>query len=382
MLPIRHSILLIVSILFFSHSDAQKIGVNSFLFNNHGYNYIGNEFWASGGAGIAEQGSAVTVLSNPAVIHLDGITISTEMIHRNKTDFLFSDMEYDNKLVLPSFVSIGIPLEDFTITAGYANTYNEQWNFGEIAVTTSENPYGTGATYTAGLRTLVHTAFVSLTAEPIENFSTGITMGVDFIENRNEMFYSWTKANGTKFSVLFGSWYKYSEKVQFGLTLNIPTTATLNIESNIPDGSVIEGGIGSLQSSHYLAASPLTVSFGTALIVSSSMTLLLSADYQNWDGAMNYALDVWQYHAGITATLSPEFSVRMGIFSNNYPIPDARSYFDQTFITTGIAIRILPGYTVALTYLSSEPFTVEAKSWDVSKSFSQSAFSGGVSVSF
>jgi hypothetical protein len=196
------------------------------------------------------------------------------------------------------------------------------------------------------------------------------------------MFHSWTKAHGTKFSVLFGSWYKYSEKVQFGLTLNIPTTAGLTIESNIPAGSVIEGGLGSLQSSQYLAASPLTVSFGTAFIVSSSMTLLLSADYQNWDGAMNYALDIWQYHAGITAALSPEFSVRMGIFTNNYPIPDARSYFDQTFITAGIAIRILPEYTLALTYLSSEPFTGEAKSWDISKSFSQSAFSGGVSVSF
>ncbi len=380
----------IILLLVSSLPDAQSQPGTTNVLSPLSYNRVGSEFWASGGAGVAEKDLNAAALNNPAGMSFSAFRITAEGIWKPRVTWL-SDIHYNDLDILPSYISAGIPLGDLAVELGYCSPYGAKYGI-DIPVTTEDNPDGTGEIMTIGETTRMHTGFGSVRWQTTEKLSLGFTVGVDFVQHEPTINVT-VKESGLKMRIIGGMQYQWSDNFVLGLVATIPYSHNYSLQYEYPGVLAPPSNPNAQRGLTYYAIapatiqvkSPLTLEAGTSLHISQKVEILASAEYQNWTEVYNGMNDVLQFHIGLAANLSPRLTVRLGYFTDRYPEVTAQDYFNEYFLTAGMTLRLTEKLSLTFMGLSSEPFARQHAYSGYSspdESFYQNAFSTGFSISF
>jgi hypothetical protein len=361
------------------------------ILSMRGYNLMGTEFWASGGAGLAERGLSASAVNNPAGISLSGFTCTFEGMWKPKAEYI-AEIAYNDVGSFPSYISLGIPVSSVMLEFGYCYTYSEKYDFGEIPVTTETSPEGTGQVYHPTMSTSTQSVFGSFCIHPFEAFSVGVTMGVDFFKQDESIFNNSGTITGNGTHILCGIQYQLSEKIGLGGTFHFPSSTKLDLNMN--DGN--RGALDPLTIDStnrrrglyttafalpaYAAKTPFIAEMGLSILLSPGAKLFAAMEYQQWSDVSRTADDLWQFHAGMTVSLLPELSVQAGFFNRKRSNSPGSDYFDERFLTGGCTIHAGEHCSIHLSALSSGLLTKKQQLFD-GQSLHQSALSLGLSYS-
>jgi hypothetical protein len=373
---------IIFCMLFFIQSaNSQRLvysSVEQNILSPLAYTRIGTEFWSSGGAGLAEKGYATAPINNPAGISLSSLTISAEGACKLQTPYIFNDISYDNVLLIPSYVSVGIPYETFTFALGYSNTVNSVLDLGLIPLTTESNPDGTGQFFSAKDSWKVHTGFGCANWSPSQLLSLGVTFGYDYIISESNLADAWSKTTGSRISITCGAQI-HTEHVGIGMVLRLPSSASLKYEAYIPPGPSLRPTPALIVPS-YVAKTPLIAEIGFSYYANPNFTLLASAEFQGWSQVNPDTRDLWQFHVGCSVSPFSNVFLRAGYFTAKTPNTFKPDYWNQEYLTCGMTIALENRFSVSIMLLSSKPFT-DKNELNADMSFYQMMLSAGFSLS-
>ncbi len=350
-----------------------------------GYNRIGSEYWASGGAGIAEREVHAIALENPALLSFTSPTLTLESGWRPET-FMYRD-SYDKTILAPSYVSIGIPLAPWTLEVGYAMPYNEHVYLGGSSFSITDGQNVSDVYYDWIVTNIIRSAFGAVSYTFTDNSSLGFATQLDFVRYNNDFLHQ-QEATGTMMEFTFGGVTSVSERIHIGFAAHASTDRYLHYTIRFaPTGYVLTAanlatGGGTMPT--YPAKSPPWAEIGTNVQVTPWLKLLGSVEFQNWHSTGNYMSNRWQYHAGAVASLNRDITLRAGYFTMWSPYPINTYYDDQFFLTAGASWRFFSGFTATIAYQTSAPFTRRVLFIDntSSDSFQQQVLSGGVAYSW
>ncbi len=354
------------------------------VLNQTGYNRVGSEFWASGGAGIAERGVYAIALTNPSLLSFDAPTVTLEADWRPRTEYEHG-IGYDNTWQTPSYAAIGFPLTTGSVEIGYAHTYDDRLDYGRIPITTAAQPDGTGEYFEWLMTSTVHTAFVAASINVSEDISVGIETGMDFVRFEYLSYYD-QKGTGSRFHCRFGASTRLSKAVTVGLTGYISQDKSLDYTTDSPYINAIYSAFPG-EHPMFTANTPLMSALGGSFAISPSVTLLASAEYQNWSsiGGGQGLRDVWQYHIGLRDSVSPVLTLRAGVFTLRSPDTYDLSLLDEYFIGAGATWELSSSIRVSITFLASDLFSKDvsfSKYGLGTTSLKQRMLSGSVSYSW
>jgi hypothetical protein len=376
----------LASLLLVPRAYSQYSPIN--ILSQPGYNRVGNDFWASGGAGITERGLHAAAFANPALLSFDALTLTAETGWRPKTDYI-SGINYDNSTLLPSYASVGMPFGPVSVEAGYARSYDEHLLIKNVMFTTEQQPDGIGQLYNIENTTTIHTAFVSMGVTFPEGFSMGLTTGLDFVRYDDDMPYFSAHATGTRLQMTAGAVVRPFEIASFGLTVHIAADDNLHYSTDSFSSIALLDSTNrapvALAIASFSARTPSSVGIGGSLDVLPWLTLLGRAEYQNWSAMGNYLNDVWQYHIGAVASPIPEAIVRAGFFTQRSSSDPLKEYFNEYFLTAGASWKITRNLTASAAYMTSAPFQKKSISLQyiyLGRSLQQSMLSGGIAYSW
>lgn len=124
--------------------------------------------------------------------------------------------------LLPQSLGAVYPLDNLRIGIGISQRYNSLLDFGEIPITTVENPYGTGQSYSPKFETLV-IGFSNLYSYSFPSLfhkndllSVGLQLNLDRMEYLAKIWHTEGKAGGFKTSFSVGVHYKFEKKLHPG----------------------------------------------------------------------------------------------------------------------------------------------------------------------
>ncbi len=354
------------------------------VLNQTGYNDVGSEFWGSGGAGIAERGVRATEFVNPSLLFFERPTVTLETGWRPKTDH--NGIGYDATFSIPSYASIGIPFKRGAIEAGYLRSYAERFDLGHIAITTMDQPDGTGQITDYVQTTMVHTIFAATSYTPPHWLTIGVAAGVDFVEY-DVATITRVKANGTRLRVAIGTVFSPVDRLNIGLSGH--WTQDVGLEYNASSSGTVPVGSRVLQYANvlpwYAAETPTSYAIGASFTAAQSISLLAALQYEGWHIMESYLQDVWQYRIGVVDTVTSALTVRAGFFSLRSASNPQKELFDEYFLTAGCSWNFEEGFRVSLAFMTSELFTRKVSpSWFISakESLAQRTLSVGLSFSW
>jgi hypothetical protein len=359
------------------------------ILSQPGYNRVGNDFWASGGAGITEYGLHAAAFANPALLSFDALTLTAETGWRPKTDYL-AGINYDNSTILPSYASLGMPFGPVSVEAGYTRSYDEHLLIEGVMFTTQQQPDGPGQLVNIENTTTIHTAFVSMGITFPEGASIGLTTGLDFVRYDGDLPYNSVRATGTRLQMTAGAVVRPFAIASLGVTVHIAADDNLHYSTDSFSSIALLDSTGRtplypLAIATFSAKTPSSVGFGGSLDVLPWLTLLGRAEYQNWSAMENHLNDVWQYHLGAVASPIPEGTFRAGFFTQRSPSGSLTEYFNEYFLTAGASWKITQDLTASAAYLTSAPFAKKSVSVQYiyyGQSLQQSMLSGGIAYSW
>ncbi|MDP3147505.1 MAG: hypothetical protein Q8N83_00110 [Ignavibacteria bacterium] len=164
--------------------------------------------------------------SNPAsLINFDSasVGISYQSVSMQNPGWLGDIMHKRAYPLLPQSIGAVYPLDNLRIGIGISQRYNSLLDFGEIPVTTIENPYGTGETFTAtdetlviGFSNLYSYSFPSLFYKN-DLLSLGLQFNLDRMDYLAKIWDAEGKAGGFKTSFSVGFLYKFEKRLHPGL---------------------------------------------------------------------------------------------------------------------------------------------------------------------
>ncbi len=377
------SFLIILLVATFSITFGQNI------LNQTGYNRIGSAFWSSGGAGIAEPGVPGAALSNPSLLSLTAMAVSLEFGWRPATQYAYS-FDYDKTVLVPSFASVGIPISGGAIEVGYARTYDERFESEPIPITTASQPDGTGQYIRFLNSATTHTGYAAISKSFGESISLGLEAGVDFVRYEASSTLKLT-ATGERMRFSAGMLGRISEQLRIGVAVHVaqdihlkstqgPTVLPLIQDSS----SVRPVGTYQRQLPSFSAKTPPRAEIGLSYDISTSVRLLGAAEYEYWSSKGPY-IDLWQYRAGLAASVLPDITVRAGFFTLRSPNAYMKDYLDESFLTAGGSWRVTDNITFSVAYQTSSLFTKTPAAYPLvseKHSLDQQMLSGGISFTW
>ena len=163
--------------------------------------------------------------SNPAsLINFDStlVGISYQYVSMQNPGWLGDIMHKRAYPLLPQSIGAVYPLDNLRIGIGVSQRFNSLLDYGEIPITTVENPYGTGETFTAKNETLV-IGFSNLYSYSFPSLfhkndllSLGLQFTVDRMDYLAKIWHSEGKGGGFKTSFSVGVHYKFEKRLHPG----------------------------------------------------------------------------------------------------------------------------------------------------------------------
>jgi hypothetical protein len=318
---------------------------------------VGNQFWSSGGAGVAEDGLVSAPFSNPASSNPKTLTLSFETGIRSTADFSLG-ANYDGRLIVPSYASLSTPGQEWNMSLGYADIYDLDISIRGISVTTEANPDGTGQTYDYERSVLAHAFFGSARFQASPIFSVGLTMGLNLVKSSEYFARMTAKGQGYGLVAVVGALFKPSSDLSLGSKVTFASTVRSEQQFT---SSVIRvqprSGFYVIESSIYRTAFPLTAEAGFDWKLSSSTRFPASVEFQRWSGVSAGYDNIWQFHLGTIISIVPAASIRVGFFTQEDPSSFSQRYMNENFLTMGFEISAGDHVALSASILDSHLFS-------------------------
>ncbi len=135
-----------------------------------------------------------------------------------------ADIDHERKQVdLPQSLGLVIPYKSLRFGIGLSQRYNSFMDLGKIAVTTIENPEGTGEYFTAS-KTNVVSCYSSLFSYSLPDIlyqndllNLGLQINYNKLDVKEQIYHSYAKAKTNDISWTLGIGYRPSKNVKFGV---------------------------------------------------------------------------------------------------------------------------------------------------------------------
>lgn len=197
------------------YSQEQRQGINTVSIFQASFTRIGVAAWGAGGAYVAKSGSPTAAFHNPAGLSRNNTILYIESGRRLKAHYLFG-FDFDNQFILPGAVTLTKPLKNFSLSVGYFNFYNHQLE-DQLLVTTAQQPEGTGEFLAFESKLNVHTFFGSGNLSFNENIAFGITLGFNYLKQKDQLGNSGFSGDGWDLQFVAGALVAISKVLKTGL---------------------------------------------------------------------------------------------------------------------------------------------------------------------
>lgn len=292
-------------------------------------------------AGFSKSVGSISNISslNPAALSsIDNLSagISYQFSSRIKEAW-FGHIDYlRNKNGLPQSAGIVIPFKDFRFAAAMNQKFNGSLDFGNIPITTVENPVGNGeyVHFVSGYNLINFSIIESWSAKNIfsnDKFSLGVRIDLDkFYVNQNiglnENYHAFSFAAGFSYEKVsadilnrFSFYYEKGADVQ-----EIRTITLGNNHYQIDIG----------------AKSPDKLNFGADFSVNKNLLISSGVSYVYWKDANNHDDNPEAYLSGIYK-YSDLLSFSAGAFYQKYTLSDfwVRENLDVFYLNVGAVLH-------------------------------------------
>jgi len=353
----RHIIpLFLLTVLTVTSLFSQTISVPPYDVVDHlSFSRIGTAEWASGGMRSAEAGSLSAPFNNPALLRAPSLTLYTEFGKRSEAAFI-ADITMDGQYLLPSFGQISVSTGNFHWALAYASLYDRAYDYGEVEITTVENPEGTGEMASGSDRVRVHTAIASAAFVLDDRFSVGLSAGANVVTVHNKFYKISVTGNGSGAFVIAGVYGSLASTLHLGGSLRLsenvlfsPVYDGLQLIDVDPPLDSTNGTIRVIETptQQIRAQFPVTAQVGGVWDVAESMSLMAEIEMEGWSElSVTYESTV-DVHVGVLLKPHPLLRLRGGYFTESSPqnSPTALK-IDQKFMTAGFEWTALSGVVI------------------------------------
>ena len=330
------------------HSQSRNGSLSILLTSPEGsLTRVGINALGAGDAVVAEIGAASSALTNPAAMRLKAFSVSGEFGKYSTSDWM-NDVDYNGHYLLPAFLSLGLPVGQMSLSAGYFKQFSHRLNIGPIPITTIEFPDGTGELFTAERRVDIHAFYAALSTPISDAVSVGLTLGLNYLKYDEDIFK--VSYRGSKLGPMFivGGLVELEEKLNVGASFryNLPLEFSLDVYGGdiaVPVGGPNPTQVARLEVPMVQANLPPILNIGTSWQPIPELRLLGAMEFQNWRASsFRGAVNRWNIHAGAVIDPVEVMSLRIGMFTAFDPYENVNDLGSQTFVTCGIELTAEP----------------------------------------
>ena len=346
---------------------------------------IGADALASGGASVAERGLPTASFTNPAGMQFTNPTAYAEF-GKYTTSKWFAGLDYNGQFVLPTVLSIGMPVDGFSVSLNYFRQYSNRMSTGPIIVTTPAYPEGTGEVVYYERSVEVHSFCGSGSVALNDEISLGFTLGGNYLKHTEDLSLWSIRGSDYGFFVIGGIQATVQEGIAIGVTVRfnqamryIPEINTSRPPPNPPSGGVLVNEVAIAE-----AQLPPIVELGLSWQATHRLKLLASMEFFNWTTVLDDARNRWQIHLGGVADVHNNLALRFGYFTLSNWTGYNEEPLNQQFATLGVQLKVDP-LLVSLAVMDSHLFkksTPSSSTFLISEPFYQTYLSSGFSFSF
>lgn len=359
-------------IVFFSVVHAQDparvpIEVPNFFY--HAFmTKTGSASWGYGGVDVVGNDSTIFPYINPALMSVERYIVAIEFANNESArgPFIF---KFDNRVLIPSYAVILLPLRGWNVAAGYSNYYNLRIVFDPIPIRTIQQPGGTGEYINAENNIQLHTFFGAVQYQIHPKFSVGINLGTTYYRRREKISRIEAKADAWSWKSVVGIAYTPYERLTFGASLRYLHDIDFTIKTNT--GEVLAGPdldpggnndsiVATLQHDFTGEARfPWEIRVGLSYQFHSLLQIFAMINLQEWSRVNNSVQDQQQFHIGLQARLYRATAVSAGFFTQwegsegEYTL---EKYLHQDFLTLGISQQFLKRFQFNFSIMDSRLF--------------------------
>jgi hypothetical protein len=337
-----------------------------------------------GTSGISTNVSNITFINPAAINQFDVFSFGFSYQFNSKIDEAwYADIGISRvNNFTPQSVGIVAPYNNMRFGIGMGQIYNAALEIGEIAVTTTVNPGGTGETYTPVFETTVQN-YSFLFAYNFKNlFSTNheLTTGIKLNLNRLSQFESMPFIDDLSESVIKESWaagaiYKIAfdenKSIHFGLAFENEVLFSKSIEYKISDTTNF--GVTGINRPPFLKIDdvnfimtgkvPGKLTFDTYISISQQLKILTNLTNVFWNSISDVHQNQLEFSGSVVYSFNNNITSSFGAYytnriRNDY-INDMRGVEDKLnafFLTAGINVRygfLSVGLAIADSHLAS-----------------------------
>jgi len=347
---------------------------------------IYNSGFTQGALSVWNHEKTTAAFYYPAETNYDNISIYCS-IGKWANSKLYHDIYSNGQYVLPSFISIGIPISNFMISVGYNNYYNARTH-STFPVTTTGDPDGTGETYSFESNTKLHTFFNSIKYEVNENFSLGILFGFDVFSESSGSRNLGISRDGFGYSFKTSFLWKPTSSLSLGFNYGFISSIDYVIKHEpeikmviVDDvGGSLGGGTRMIDPTEGKVSFPLSYSVKVGYKVQPNVSFDLSLERENWDF---YELDensVFNLRFRSSFSISEQIVLNVGYFTQNNP------FWDKIVnsITISTRYKNLQYFSVGVDYLITDSIVLNLSVFDSNQlsgdKYGQTYFSSAISI--
>lgn len=297
---------------------------------------IGADYWAAGGAAIAEENSHTAAYYNPAALRGDRLNIYAQFNARRETEYI-ADIKVDGQYILPSFISVSLPVNKFHFSVGYINAYDFR-SFYRFEVTTPAQPQGTGETIDLTERLRLHSIFGSANYHFNDLLSAGAAFGLSYLKLHAELGHN-AESNGDGYGSFFigGLQFKPLPALRVGYTFKYFS----NIEYDMDTEGLQYSGKPIKRKEIF----PWMIETGLSYQPWNFLTLMAKIEFQKWRNEetdqYKSIQDFIDYSLGCKFIIWPPLTLSMGYYFMDHYYSERHDFYKQKFLSAGFRWQIM-----------------------------------------
>jgi hypothetical protein len=347
--------------------DQDRIGINNPILLTQG---IVSDSYQSIGFSNCISGTIMDISSaNPASINLfNSLSFGLNIEYSTPIDnVIFSDINYERmNQLLPTSAAIVYPLNNFRIGLAYHQKYSALLDFGEIPITTIDDPDGiSGETISPIFETTIYSYSILAGYSFNELFrkgdklSFGVQLFYDYLNSKEDIGTMVNTRKNGDYSWKVGTVYKANEQLSIGLLfengVNISGKNSINSENLVIS-------IPPITESKYNVLLPSKLALGLSLNPTSNLSFSASIASIMWNSIDNNNKNTMELSANGIYHFPNLFDISLGFYNTNRKYEESLFQYDlsATFINTAIRIPIKKS-TIICEIIDSHLFSGERR---------------------
>ncbi len=269
---------------------------------------------------------------------------------------------------------------EFTFGLGFGQKYNGSMDIGEIEITTTQNPDGTGEFFSPTLEKMIHCYSISAAysfndiSEIINDLSIGFRYNLNRYDQYDEINVLIGEAEDYfhNFNIGLFTRIKLDEQRKLGIALSYETKSEFNAKLEVNSDLLVDPELIDpnrppvyVQVDYFVTGStPAEMKFDLSIDALPQLSFLMNVSSVFWDNGNSNVKDQVEFSTSAVYTFNDDIKTSLGLFLTDYRYKE--NYFQQLltelnafFITAGINYKFQNFYidlAIADSHLASGDF--------------------------